>query len=134
MTSEIAAADRIEIHEVIALHGHVVDDRDADRLGEVFAEDVVMDVDGFGYGTIRGLAAMREVVRTAVAAEHPLGHHVTNIVVLGPEGDGVRARSKGLAIGADGSAGTCIYEDVLRRGPQGWRIGYRKVVARKHPQ
>ncbi|MQY30092.1 nuclear transport factor 2 family protein [Nocardia aurantia] len=128
MDSDISAADRIAIHEVIALHGHVVDDRDVDRLGEVFTDDVVMDVGGFGYGTIRGLAAMREVVRTAKAEEHPIGHHVTNIVVVGRDGDEVRARSKALAVGADGSTGTGTYEDVLRREPQGWRIGYRKAV------
>ena len=60
----------------------------------------------------------------------PLGHHVTNIVIVGQDGDGVRARSKALAVMADGASGTAVYEDVLRRGAQGWRISRRRVLAR----
>jgi len=60
----------------------------------------------------------------------PLGHHTTNIVVVGQDGEGVRARSKGLAVMADGTSGTAVYEDVLRREARGWRISHRKVVAR----
>jgi hypothetical protein len=134
MTSDISAADRIAIHEVIALHGHVVDDRDVDRLGELFTEDVVLDLAEYGAGALRGLAAMREAIRSANPAEHPLGHHVTNIVVVGREGAGVRAVSKGLAVRADGATGTVTYQDLLRREPQGWRIGYRKVVPRNPAQ
>ncbi|NIH86596.1 hypothetical protein FHX45_003489 [Amycolatopsis granulosa] len=59
----ITAEDRVAIHEVIALHGHVADDRDWDRLDEVFTDDVVFDVTDYGYGTLRGLRAMRELVR-----------------------------------------------------------------------
>jgi hypothetical protein len=31
---------------------------------------------------------------------------------------------------ADGTSGTAVYEDTLRRGDRGWRIIRRKVVAR----
>lgn len=53
------------IHELIALHGHVVDDRDWGRLDEVFADDVVFDVADYGYGTLYGLQAMQDLVRVA---------------------------------------------------------------------
>ncbi|MBF6175356.1 nuclear transport factor 2 family protein [Nocardia blacklockiae] len=129
---EITAADRIAIHETIALHGHVADDRDWDRWGELFTDDLVMDLEDFGLGSVRGLAALRKLCRdNENDPTQPLGHHVTNIVVLAPGGDRVRARSKGLSVHADGSSGTVVYEDALRREPQGWRIFHRKVVARR---
>jgi len=37
----ITAEDRLAIHDVIALHGHVADDRDWDRLGDLFTDDAV---------------------------------------------------------------------------------------------
>lgn len=128
----ITAEDRVAIHEVIALHGHVADDRDWDRLDEVFADDVVFDVADYGYGTLHGLQAMQDLVRGGRDdADQPLGHHVTNVVIVDQDGGTVRARSKVLAVAVDGTSGSAVYEDVLRREPQGWRISYRKVVARR---
>ncbi|MBH0780805.1 nuclear transport factor 2 family protein [Nocardia bovistercoris] len=131
---DITAADRIAIHETIALHGHVADDRDWDRWGELYTDDVVLDLEDFGSGTTRGLAALRKMARdTQSDPTQPLGHHVTNIVVVAEDGDRVRARSKGLAVNADGTSGTVVYEDTLRREPQGWRICHRKALARRAP-
>ncbi|MEU2253532.1 nuclear transport factor 2 family protein [Nocardia xishanensis] len=129
---EITAEDRVAIHETIALHGHLADDRAWDRLDEVFADDVVFDVTDYGYGTLHGLRAMRDLARGAQDdANQPLGHHVTNVVVVGRDRENVRARSKALAVAADGTTASAVYEDMLRREPQGWRICYRKVVARR---
>ncbi|MQY18718.1 nuclear transport factor 2 family protein [Nocardia macrotermitis] len=131
---DISAADRIAIHETIALHGHVADDRDWDRWGELYADDLVLDLEDFGLGTIEGLAALRELARTNQDdPAQPLGHHVTNIVVVARDGDLVRARSKGLSVHADGTSGTVVYEDTLRREPQGWRICHRRIFARRVP-
>lgn len=131
----ITVEDRVAIHDVIALHGHVADDRAWDRLGEVFADDVVFDVTDYGYGTLHGLQAMQDLAHgTRDDADQPLGHHVTNIVVVGQDGGQVRARSKALAVAADGTSGSAVYEDVLRREPQGWRISHRKVIARRGKQ
>ncbi|MFF2550226.1 nuclear transport factor 2 family protein [Nocardia sp. NPDC058058] len=130
--SSITTADRIAIHEVIALHGHLIDDGEWDRLGEVFTADIVFDITDYGFGTLRGLDAMLDLVRGVHGDENQaLGHHVTNTVVVGQAGDTVSARSKGLGIASDGGAGTAIYEDTLRREPQGWRISYRKAIARR---
>ncbi|MFB8000747.1 nuclear transport factor 2 family protein [Nocardia sp. NPDC056000] len=128
----ITTADRVAIYEVIALHGHLIDDGEWDRLGEVFASDVVFDITDYGYGTLRGLDAMLDLVRGVHDDKNQaLGHHVTNTVVTGQDGDTVSARSKGLGVAPDGGAGTAIYEDTLRREPQGWRISYRKAIARR---
>jgi hypothetical protein len=42
-----------------------------------------------------------------------------------------RARSKGLAVMADGATGTAVYADRLRREEHGWRISYRKITRPK---
>jgi len=128
---DITAEDRLAIHDVIASHGHVVDDRDWDRLGELFTDDVVFDLEDYGYGTLRGLAAMRELARAGQDDKaQPLGHHVTNIVITGQDRETVRARSKALAVMPDGASGTAVYEDTLRREEQRWRISHRKVTPR----
>ncbi|WP_435592580.1 nuclear transport factor 2 family protein [Nocardia sp. bgisy118] len=131
---DITVADRVAIHETIALHGHLADDRAWDRLDEVFADDVVFDLTDYGYGTLHGLRAMRDLARgSRDAANQPMGHHVTNIVIVGQDCENVRVRSKALAVAADGTSASAVYEDVLLREPRGWRIGYRKVVARRGP-
>lgn len=131
---DITASDRIEIHETIALHGHIADDRDWDRWGELYTDDMVLDLEDFGLGTTHGIAALRKLAReNQNDSWQPLGHHVTNIVLAGHDGDRVRARSKGLSVNADGTCGTVVYEDTLRREPQGWRICHRKVLARRAP-
>jgi SnoaL-like domain len=128
---DITAEDRLAIHDVIALHGHVADDHDWDRLGDLFTDDVILDLEDFGYGTLHGLQAIRDLSQTHEAdKDQPLGHHATNIVVVDQDDEGVRARSKALAVMAEGTSGTAVYEDVLRREERGWRISHRKVTAR----
>ena len=70
---------------------------------------------------------------TAVCDDNPLGHHVTNSLVIAEEDGLVRVRSKGIGIGADGASGTVIYEDLIRKTPSGWRIARRTVIPRKRP-
>lgn len=128
---DLTLEDRIAIHEVISLHGHLIDDGEWDRLGEVFADDVVFDITDYGYGTLRGLDAMLDLVRgVRDDANQALGHHVTNIVIVGYDGDTVSVRSKGLAVARDGKAGTAIYQDILRQEARGWRISHRRAIAR----
>jgi 3-phenylpropionate/cinnamic acid dioxygenase small subunit len=128
---DITAEDRLAIHDVIVLHGHVADDRDWDRLGELFTDDAILDLEDFGYGTLHGLPALRDLSRASQDDKgQPLGHHVTNIIVTGRDGETARARSKALAVMPDGTSGTAVYEDILRREAHGWRISRRKVVAR----
>ena len=42
--------DRVAIYELIALHGHLMDAGEFDRLGELFTNDFVYDVEAFGFG------------------------------------------------------------------------------------
>ena len=96
---DITAEDRLAIHDVIALHGHVADDRDWDRLDDLFTHDAVLDLEDFGYGTLHGLQAIRDLSRGSQDDKgQPLGHHATNIIVVGQG----RRRRAGALKGAGG--------------------------------
>ena len=122
----LTAEDRITIHELISLHGHLADDRTPARLGELLTEDAAYDLEAFGMGTVTGLPALMALFEQA-PGEQPVGHHVTNVVVSEQPDGTARVRSKGLAVMADGAAGTATYEDHVVRTPVGWRIAHRTV-------
>ncbi|WP_406384833.1 nuclear transport factor 2 family protein [Streptomyces sp. NBC_01618] len=128
----LAAEDRLAITELIALHGHLVDDGELDRLDELFTDDIVYDTSDLGHGEMHGLAAFRAAAQ-AMAERGPVSHHVTNIVLTEARDDRVRARSKGIGIKADGTCGSVTYDDVIVRGEQGWRISRRKIIVRNMP-
>ncbi|WP_327370906.1 nuclear transport factor 2 family protein [Streptomyces sp. NBC_01217] len=128
----LGAEDRMAVMELIALHGHLVDDGELDRLDELFTADVVYDASDLGHGSMHGLEALRDTARS-MGGHGPVSHHVTNIV-LTEAGEGrVHARSKGFGIKADGTSGSVSYEDVIVRGGTGWRISRRKVAVRGTP-
>jgi 3-phenylpropionate/cinnamic acid dioxygenase small subunit len=124
--------DRLEIYELLALHGHLMDAGEFDRISELFTEDFVYDLDALGHGQLEGASALVEA-SLALGDHNPLGHHVTNALVTESTGDEARVRSKGIGILADGTSGTVVYDDVVRRTPQGWRIARRTVVPRRRP-
>lgn len=128
-TSEaLSTGDRVAIHELIALHGHLVDGGRAEDLDQLLAADAVYDLRDFGLGVIEGLAAIADLHRQR-PGNQPLGHHVTNVVIDDRADGTVSVRSKGLSVMADGTAGTCTYEDVVIRADGHWRIARRRVVA-----
>lgn len=124
--------ERLAIYELIALHGHLMDAGAFDRLDELFTDDFVYDLDALGYGRLEGAKALIDASK-ALGDDNPVGHHVTNSLVIAEEGGVVRVRSKGIGIGADGSSGTVIYEDLIRKTPSGWRIARRAVIPRRRP-
>jgi ketosteroid isomerase-like protein len=122
--------DRIDITDLINLHGHLTDDGKQDQAGELFAPDVTYDLDDFGLGSLPGTAAVREAA-LALGDANPVGHHVTNIVISPVNDHSARVRSKGIGIRADGKTGSVVYDDIVTRRPDGWKISYRKVTARR---
>lgn len=124
--------DRTAITDLISLHGHLCDDGELDRLDEVFAEDVVYDVSDMGFGQLHGPAALKEAGE-ALGDANPVGHHVTNVILTEVTQDEIHARSKAIGIFADGTAGSTVYQDVVKRGPHGWRITRRTLQARRKP-
>lgn len=125
-------ADRIRIHEIINRHGHLVDEGAFDRLAEIFTEDVVYDVSALGGTVLTGPDAVADA-GLALGDRNPLGHHVTNVVVVEIGPARARARSKGLAVMSDGTAGSVVYDDELLRTENGWRIAVRRVLPRRRP-
>lgn len=128
----LTADDRSAINDLISLHGHLMDDGALDRLDELFCADVTYDLTDFGAGPLRGIPAIRDAA-IAMGDANPVGHHVTNVIISEAGGDDVLARSKGIGIRADGTTGSVVYEDRIRREAEGWRISYRKVIARRAP-
>lgn len=125
----LSVQDRLAIHEMISLHGHLADDRSPELLDRMWAEDAVLDLAEYGLGRVAGLAAIRRLFEQP-PGDQPIGHHVTNVLVTEQPDGSALVRSKGLAVLADGRAGTAVYEDRAVRTPAGWRIAHRKVVRR----
>jgi SnoaL-like protein len=128
----LSTDDRVAIYELIALHGHLIDAGAFDRLDELFTDDFVYDVTALGYGSLEGADAFVEASR-ALGDANPLAHHVTNALVIGDEGDRATVRSKGIGVMADGTSGSVVYEDLVRRTGAGWRISRRMVIPRERP-
>jgi hypothetical protein len=127
----ISLEDRLAIHELVSLHGHVVDDGEFARLGEVFTVDVVYDLSPMGGDVLEGLDAI-EQASLRLGDGNPVGHHVTNVIVSDSD-DRVTARSKAIGIRKDGSAGSLVYDDILERTEAGWRISRRSITLRRVP-
>ena len=126
----LAPDDRAEITELLARHGHLFDDGDFDRLDLLFTASVRYDVTAFGGGVLQGIEAIRAAT-LALGDRNPVGHHVTNVVLTEQPDGSVRARSKGIGVYADGTAGSVTYEDEIVRTDDGWRIDARTVAPRR---
>src|SRR6202451_2886902 len=127
---ELPEQERIEINDLINLHGHLTDAGDLDRAGELVTPDVTYELDDFGLGSLHGTAVMRADA-LALGNANPVGHHVTNIVITRIDDRSAGVQSKGIGVMADGTAGSVAYDDVVTRQPGGWKISYRKVTARR---
>jgi 3-phenylpropionate/cinnamic acid dioxygenase small subunit len=127
----ISTDDRVAVHELIALHGHLVDTGQLERLSEVFTDDVVYDLTPMSGPALHGVQAISEAAQR-LGDRNPVAHLVTNTVVTA-EGERVVARSKFLGVQRDGTVGSGVYNDELRRTPEGWRISLRSVSLRREP-
>jgi ketosteroid isomerase-like protein len=115
-------ADIVAIQQIYALYGYVMDDRAWDRLGDVFTTDCVFDATEFGLPIAEGLDGVRAM---SEAAQEPLAHHVTNVLVESIDGDHATARAKALGTYPKGRAFSGQYDDTLVRTGDGWRIRQR---------
>ncbi len=60
-----------------------------------------------------------------------LANHGTNVVITPIGTDRAEVISKGIGVGAGGRVGSVSYDDVVVRGPSGWRIAKRTVRLRR---
>lgn len=123
-------ADILAIHQLLALYAHIIDEREWDRVGELFTPEAVYDMSDFGLGVVLGEAAIRELW-SRPGAMHPLAHHATNIVISEDPDGTVRVLSKGLGVGPDGRVGSVVYRDVAVPTAAGWRFAARKARVRR---
>ncbi len=124
----LSIEDRYAIHELVALYGHLIDEREFSRLDEIFTRDAIFDLGGYGGAKYVGLDAIIELMINS--NEHPLAHHATNIVIQ-EESDGViKVVSKGLGVGHKGKVGSVVYRDSLVRLGINWRVSERRVELR----
>lgn len=125
----LSVEDRLIIHELINLYGHLIDDRQFDRLGEIFSPSAEFDLAGYGGERYVGLAAIIKLMEES--NEHPLAHHATNVVIEPTnDDDTVKVRSKGIGVGRKGRAGSVVYLDTLTKTNEEWRIVERLVILR----
>lgn len=121
--SDVLAADRTAIAQLLARYCHVVDDADWDALvTDIFAPDGSMAVAG-RHDPHVGADALRELY--GVKMNHPVAHHSTSVVIDRLGDDDADVRSKWITVRADGTVGTGVYVDHLVRTDHGWRIAQR---------
>jgi len=128
----LTSDDRFAIADLVALHGHLFDGGELDRLDELFTADVVYDARDFGQEPMHGIDAIRSAA-LALGDRNPVAHHVTNIVITPVDDDTASVRSKGLGVTRDGKIGSVTYLDTVTRTAAGWRIGERHLQARRQP-
>jgi hypothetical protein len=122
----LSAEDVLAIQAVAVKYGFLIDDREFDRLGEVFTPDAVLDlrVGSAGYGPFAGQAEIDQAMNTM---QHPVQHMLVSHLIDSVSGDEVVARTKALFPWQDGKFGDIVYRDVLVRTPDGWRIKDKSI-------
>ena len=124
--------DRLDVTEVLARYGHVVDQGALDRLDTVFTSDTVYDMSAVGLPVMEGIDALRTGA-LRLGAQNPVAHHVTDIVISAGDGDEVSVESKGLMLTVDGAVRSVTHHDVVRRTIDGWRIARRTIIPQRSP-
>jgi hypothetical protein len=127
----ITTDERLAIHELVALHGHLMDEGRLDLLSDLFTDDVTYDLTPLGGSVLHGVASIREAAEQ-LGGRNPVAHLVTNTVVATQDGQ-VTARSKFLGVQQDGLVGSGTYDDVFAKTMRGWRISRRRVSLRREP-
>jgi len=121
--SSLPESDRNEILNLLNGVAYILDAREYDRLGEVFAVD--MKFENPGRLKAEGLKEVTESFRNI--KDPALSFHITNVIIT-PNDDGtVRALCKALTMRSDKSFAPAHYTDVVKKTPAGWRIASRTV-------
>ena len=121
----IDTADRLELHALPGRYGDAIDDRNWDRLRQVFTDDAIFDLTGVG---LRQLDGIEDIVHFMdVAAQHPKTHMMTNIYV-DDGGESVTMNFRIVALLGKGLVGTASYYDTVVKTPDGWRVKHRDCM------
>jgi len=127
----LSADDRIELHELVARYGNVVDDCDLDELGTVYTEDARFTLVTASGREVhkRGLAEIGEFL---AASNSTNAHILTNITTAVEGADSILRYRMSPPRGADGLF-SIDYRDVVMRTDAGWRIADHTITMRAKP-
>jgi hypothetical protein len=120
----LTSEDVLAIQGVIVKYGFLIDDREFDRLGEVFTEDAVVDYRPGAGGPYVGLAEIDHAMKTL---QHPVQHMMVSHIIDSASDDEVVTRTKALIPLHEGGIADVAYRDVLVRTPAGWRIKDKSI-------
>jgi 3-phenylpropionate/cinnamic acid dioxygenase small subunit len=122
--NEKSMTDKEAIEHLIFRYGHVIDDQQWDRLGEIFADTGSFEIENTEI-SVEGLA---RIVEFMSSIKHPLAHYSTNVLIEIEEGaDVANAKVKLFAPRADGTVAIATYNDDIVRTEAGWRFQRRFV-------
>jgi 3-phenylpropionate/cinnamic acid dioxygenase small subunit len=124
------SADRLELHELPGRYGDAIDDRDWDRLDQIFTDDAVFDLTDLGSLRLEGLPEIKRYMDED--ANHPRTHMMTNIYV-DETPEGVTLRFRIVALLPERRVGTASYYDDVVKTPAGWRVKHRVITLRRRP-
>ena len=121
--------DVVEIEQIYARYGHLLDAYDFDGMTAVFTRDCIIDATGLGLGTSTGHPReLRAAVDLAIERDQqPIAHHVTNVSIHGITDTEATVRAKAVAIFPGGRVFTGQYLDSLTKTGDGWRISHRRI-------
>jgi hypothetical protein len=121
----ISANDRLEINEMLALYGHLIDQRRWSDLDQVFTPDVIFDgIEEITHGLASKIASWTS---PETITRHPIAHHATNVIITEGEDGAIHVISKSIGIRASEHPSSVTYEDTVVNTPNGWRICHRKA-------
>ena len=121
----INIADRLELHELPGRYGDANDDRNWDRLREIFTDDAVFDLTGVGARRLEGIDDIVHFMN--VEASHPKTHMMTNIYV-DEQDENVIMNFRIVALLGKGLVGTASYYDRVVKTDEGWRVQHRECM------
>ena len=121
----INIADRLELHELPGRYGDAIDDRNWDRLREIFTDDAVFDLTVVGARRLEGIDDIVHFMN--VEASHPKTHMMTNIYV-DEQDENVIMNFRIVALLGKGLVGTASYYDRVVKTDEGWRVQHRECM------
>ena len=121
--ARIAEIDRIDITDILNKVAYILDSKEYDRMGDVFADDIQFRKPG--RLTANGLDELKTAFKNFPAPS--LSHHITNLILSGSEDGTVQALCKALSQRADKSIVAAEYTDILKKTSNGWRIASRTI-------
>jgi 3-phenylpropionate/cinnamic acid dioxygenase small subunit len=127
----IDTESKIELHELAARYGDLIDGRDWPGLAAIFTDDAEFDLTNSGGPLLTGLQCIQEYMDGT--DQHPLAHLIVNIYVT-ENPDGVKLHSRVIGVLLDRRVGSGSYVDDVVRTASGWRIRRREFTLLRRPR